>query len=118
MTFCLRLPSWVVLAEDSFDQLVASAVGSDIAWQRLWQAVEPTLWALVDRPRFASHLGHTEGGRRRMIGAIHAQLQRRQLQAYLESRRINPRLSFARWLRVLAKRTAMRYARFADCVRI
>ena len=103
------------MAEDSLDQLVIAAARSDAGWRRLWAAIEPTLWSLVDRPRFASHLAHTEEARRRIITAIHAALQRGQLQSYLEARRIAD-LSFPRWLMVLAKRIAMTYARYAPPV--
>jgi hypothetical protein len=104
------------MQEEQLQQLVAAAAETGgAAWQRLWRAVEPALWALVDRPRFASHLAHTEDSRRRIITAIHAQLaadHHRQLQLYLDARRISPRLSFTRWLRTIAKRIAMTYARY------
>ena len=85
----------------------AAAADADGAWLRLWAWIEPTLWDLVDRPRFASHRAHTEDARRRIIAAIRTQLAAdrcHQLQRYLDSRRLHPDLGFERWLRMFAKR--------------
>ena len=100
------------------DDLIEAAGTSDSAWDRLWLAVEATLWDLVDRPRFASHLAHTEDSRRRIITAIRVQLAGDRCRAYLDARRLNPRLSFARWLRTLAKRIGMSYARYTTIAEV
>lgn len=96
-------------------RLVEAAAGcsaDDPAWQTLWRWVEPQLWAMVDRPRFATHLAHTEPARQRIVTAIHARLVADRchlLQCFLDARRLNARLGFARWLRTIAKRIAMSY---------
>lgn len=87
----------------------ARTPAGDPAWLRLWRVVEPAVWALVDRPRFASHLAHSADVRRRIVGTIHARLVF-DIENYLRSRRINPRLHFMRWLRTLTKRIGMRCA--------
>ena len=89
------------------EELVLAASTDAAAWQRLWNVIEPTLWEMVDRPRFASHLAHTEGARQRIVTAIRAQLTADQLQRFIDARRLNPRLGFTRWLRTLAKRIGM-----------
>ena len=99
-------------------RLVEDAAGTAAdapAWRQLWRAIEPALWALVDRPRFASHVTHSADARRRIVGAIYARLVADdclQLQLYLSARRINPRLRFTRWLRTIAKRIGMSYSRY------
>jgi hypothetical protein len=96
------------------EHLVEVACSDAAAWQRLWTVIEPQLWEMVDRPRFASHLAHTEDARRRIVTAIRAQLAATQLQRFVEARRVNPRLGFTRWLRTVAKRIGMSYASGAD----
>ena len=104
------------MEEVQLQRLVEAAVAADdVAWQQLWHVLEPTLWDMVDRPRFASHLAHTEDSRQRIVTAIRTQLAAdrcHQLQCYLDARRSNPRLGFARWLRTVAKRIAMSYASY------
>ena len=101
-------------------RLVESAAGGDpvdTAWLRLWALLEPELWDLVDRPRFASHLAHSEDSRRRIIGAIRTQLTADRcayLTHYLDARRVNPRLGFTRWVRTIAKRIGMSYATYDE----
>ena len=96
-------------------QRIEAAIGcaaGDPAWRWLWATIEPALWAMVDRPRFASHLAHTEDARRRIVTRVHAHLSAdrgRELRRYLDARRLSPRLGFARWLHTVAKRLAMSY---------
>jgi hypothetical protein len=101
--------------DGSLDELIRDASSDAAAWQRLWVVIEPQLWDMVDRPRFASHLAHTEESRRRIIGAIRDQLLADRchlLQQFLDARRINQRLGFARWLRTVAKRIGLAYASY------
>ena len=103
------------MQEVSLEGLIQGASTDAAAWQRLWLVIEPQLWDMVDRPRFASHLAHTEDSRRRIIGAIRDQLAAehcQMLQQVLDARRINPRLGFARWLRTVAKRIGLAYASY------
>ena len=91
----------------------AAAADADGAWSRLWAWIEPDLWDLVDRPRFASHVAHTEASRQRIITSIRTLLSAdrcHQLQQYFDARRSNPHLGFVRWLRRIAKRIGMAYA--------
>jgi hypothetical protein len=107
-----------VTVEDRLLRMVeAAAADVDGAWPRLWAWIEPQLWALVDRPRFACHLAHTEAARQRILTSIRTALAAHrchQLQRYLDARRINPHLGFVRWLRTFAKRIAIAYARYPD----
>jgi hypothetical protein len=92
----------------------AAAADADGAWLRLWAWIEPGLWDLVDRPRFATHLAHTEASRQRIITSIRRHLEAdrcHQLQRYLDARRVQRHFGFERWLRTIAKRIAMAYAR-------
>jgi hypothetical protein len=91
-------------------RMVEDATSGGDAWRRLWQIVEPRLWALVARPRFASHLAHTQPARRRIVDAIRAAIGPTQLRRFLATRRINPRLGFERWLRTVAKRIGFGFA--------
>jgi len=93
---------------DEVYPLVEAAVASDVAFARLWTLIEPTLWEMVDRPRFASHLAHTEESRTRIVAAVHDQLPA-SLPHYLDARRTNPRLPFWRWLNTVSKRIAISY---------
>ncbi len=107
------------MEEDQVQRLVETAAGSasETAWQRLWGVIEPGLWDMVDQPRFASHLAHTEESRRRIVHAIRTQLaadRYHSLQIYVEARRVNPRLSFVRWLRTFAKRVGMSYPSYDE----
>jgi plasmid stabilization system protein ParE len=100
------------MEEVSLRMVEAAAADAPGAWQRLWASIEPGLWALVDRPRFASHRAHTEDARRRIVTAIRTQLAMdrcHQLQRFLDSRRLHPHLGFERWLRAFAKRIGARH---------
>jgi hypothetical protein len=103
------------MPEVCLEGLIQAASSDAHAWQRLWLVIEPALWDMVDRPRFASHLAHTEESRRRIVGAIRDQLVAERchvLQQFLDARRINPRLGFSRWLRTVAKRIGLAYASY------
>ena len=92
-------------------RMVEEAAGGGDALQRLWRFVEPRLRALVGRPRFASHLAHTERARRDIVAQVRAAIGPTQLRRFLDTRRINPRLGFERWLRTLAKRIGWSHVR-------
>ena len=97
---------------DQLLRMVEDATDGGDAWRRLWRFVEPRLWTLVDRPRFASHLAHTERARQRIVTAIRVAIGPTQLRRFLDTRRFHPRLGFERWLRALAKRIGFAYARY------
>lgn len=101
------------MEEDQLQRLVEAAAASDTAFARLWPHIEPVLWGMVDRPRFASHVAHTEDNRIRIVAAVHDQLTTN-LQHYIDARRVNPRLSFWRWLNTIAKRIGISYATGVD----
>ena len=101
-----------VMEADQLLRMVEDAIDGGDAWRRLWRFVEPRLWNLVDRPRFASHLAHTERARQRIVTAIRAAIGPIQLRRFLDTRRLKPRLGFERWLRALAKRIAFAYASY------
>lgn len=103
------------MREVQLGALVEAAVASEAGWVQLWNTIEPQVWALVDRPRFASHLAHTEPARQRIVGAIYARLSADRchlLQRYLDAQHTSRGVRFGRWLRTTAKRIAMSYARY------
>lgn len=85
-------------------RMVEDATDGGDAWRRLWRFVEPLLWRIVDRPRFASHLAHTRRAQQRIVAEVRAAIGPSQLRRFLDTRRIKRGLGFERWLRTLAKR--------------
>src|SRR5436190_6099317 len=104
-----------MLDEEKVETLVVAAAGRDeLAWQRLWAAIEPPLSRIIAQPRFLGRLGQREDDRRNIVVAVMARLRADQfsrLQLYLDARRTNPRLRFLSWLRVVAKRVGIDYLR-------
>jgi DNA-directed RNA polymerase specialized sigma24 family protein len=84
------------------------------AWQELWQAVEPRLYALIRRPRFLGRLSQSEDDCRSIVvdvlDALQAQDHAR-LRSFMEARAKNPSLPFFAWITVVAKRLAIDYMR-------
>lgn len=101
--------------DHDLEAVVARAAGGEEgAWQSLWCAVEPLLSRLIARPGFLARLGTQEDDRRNVIVLVMARLREdefRRLRLYVASRRTNPRLTFASWLRVVAKRVGIDYLR-------
>lgn len=94
--------------------VIAAATGDELAWGRLWAAIEPALSRIVAQPRFLGRLGQREDDRRNIVVAVMARLRAdgfHRLHLYLEARRGNPRLGFMGWLRVVAKRVGVDYLR-------
>lgn len=88
--------------------------GDEAAWPRLWQAVEPRLYALLRRPQFLGRLSDREDDCRNIVVAVMARLREdgyARLDAYHQARRGNPGLPFMAWLVVVAKRVAIDYMR-------
>src|SRR5438552_18857796 len=97
--------------DHEIEDLVAAASAADeAAWQRLWAAIEPPLLRIIAQPRFLGRLGGREDDRRNIVVAVMARLRAdgfHRLRMYLDAKRGNPRLRFASWLRVVAKRVGL-----------
>src|SRR6187431_117158 len=94
--------------------VLRAASGDDVAWQELWQAIEPELVRTIANPRFLGRLGQREDDRKNIIletvGRLAAN-DRQRLRDYIGTRTANPRLGFLTWLRVVAKRVGIDYQR-------
>jgi len=103
------------LAAGELEALVVRAAdGDELAWQRLWAAIEPRLARVIAQPRFLGRLGQREDDRRSIIVDVMARLRDHdfdRLRLYLAARRDNPQLQFLTWLRVVAKRVGIDYMR-------
>lgn len=116
MTF-LAAPSYNpgFVDDTEIEDLVTAAAGADeLAWQKLWAAIEPPLLRIVAQPRFLGRLGQREDDRRNIVVAVMARLRANnfaRLSLYLDARAANPRLHFLSWLRVVAKRVGIDYLR-------
>lgn len=88
--------------------------GDEQAWQRLWQQVEPTLYAALRRPHVLGRLSQSEDDCRNVVVEVMARLRAdgfARLGQYTEARRHNPAIPFVGWLVVVAKRVAIDYMR-------
>jgi DNA-directed RNA polymerase specialized sigma24 family protein len=88
--------------------------GDEAAWQRLWQAVEPKLYATLRRPHLLGRLSQSEDDCRNIVVEVMARLRAdsfARLGQYAAARRENPSLPFMGWLVVVAKRVAIDYLR-------
>jgi DNA-directed RNA polymerase specialized sigma24 family protein len=91
---------------------VLAASGDDHAWSALWEELEPWLRRVIVQPRFVRRLDRREG--RNIVIDVIARMRANQyerLKLYLDARRDTPTLSFKAWLRVVAKRASIDYAR-------
>lgn len=99
---------------DEIDELVAAAARHDErAWNALWASIEPPLSRLLAEPHFLGPAA-CEEDREHIVDAVHARLRAdrfARLNLYLEAKRANPRLRFASWLQVVAKRAGIDYLR-------
>ncbi len=96
------------------DQVLADRPG---AWQDLWQAVEPRLYALIRRPSFLGKLSQNEDDCRNIVVDVLAALRaddHARLRSFVAARARNPALPFFAWLAVVAKRLAIDYMRRLD----
>lgn len=102
-------------SEDVLETLVERCVtGDELAWQRMWEAIEPRLLRMIAQPRFLGPLGQREDDCRNIAVEVLARLRAddfHRLTIYLETRRTNPSLKFMTWLRVVAKRVGIDYMR-------
>jgi DNA-directed RNA polymerase specialized sigma24 family protein len=88
--------------------------GDERAWQRLWQQVEPTLFAVLRRPQVLGRLSQSEDDCRNIVVEVMGRLRAdgfARLARYAEARRHNPAVPFVGWLVVVAKRVAIDYMR-------
>jgi len=88
--------------------------GDERAWQRLWQHVEPTLYATLRRPQVLGRLSQSEDDCRNIVVEVMSRLRANRfarLGQYVEARRNNPAVPFLGWLVVVAKRVAIDYMR-------
>lgn len=96
-------------------QLVLAGDGD--AWHKLWQAVEPRLYAVLRRPYFLGRLSDSEDDCRAIVVEVMARLKANDLarmHAYARARKERPTLTFHAWLIVVAKRVAIDYLRGVD----
>jgi DNA-directed RNA polymerase specialized sigma24 family protein len=92
----------------------ATLAGDETAWQQLWQAVEPTLHAVVRQPRVLGRLAQSEDDCRNVAVAVMARLRAdrfARLAQYTAARQHNPALPFLAWLAVVTRRVAIDYLR-------
>jgi DNA-directed RNA polymerase specialized sigma24 family protein len=88
--------------------------GDEAAWKRLWQAVEPRLYALLRRPHLLGRLSQSEDDCRNIVVEVMARLRAdgyARLAQFAAARRASPALPFLGWLFVVAKRVAVDYLR-------
>ena len=88
--------------------------GNEASWQKLWQAVEPRLYATLRRPNLLGRLSQSEDDCRSIVVEVMARLRANgyaRLKNFVEARRLCPTLPFMAWLIVVAKRVAIDYLR-------
>jgi hypothetical protein len=111
-----------MIAMDELEHLVvAAAAGQPAAWAAFAAALEPWLARLVADPRFVGRVGQGELDRHHIVQEVMNRLSDdgfARLRLYLEARRENPRLALRTWLRVVAKRAGVDYARGATGPRL
>jgi DNA-directed RNA polymerase specialized sigma24 family protein len=101
--------------EAHVEELVVRAANADeLAWQELWEVIEPKLDHLISQPRFLGRLGRLEDDRRNIVVEVMARIRGERfhrLRLYLAARQENPRLVFWTWMRVVTKRVGIDYLR-------
>jgi hypothetical protein len=110
-----RTLALVTTNDELIDDLVARAArGDEEAWSRLWDELEPWLASVIAQPRFLRRLGQREADRRNIVIDVIARMRENQferLRLYLDARQKTPSLNLKTWLRVVAKRAGIDYAR-------
>jgi DNA-directed RNA polymerase specialized sigma24 family protein len=94
--------------------ITQTLAGDEPAWQRLWQHVEPALYATLRRPAVLGRLSQSEDDCRNIVVEVMSRLRAdgfARLAQYVEARRQNPAVPFMGWLVVVAKRVAIDYMR-------
>ena len=101
--------------DDEMQKMVTAATSGDqLAWKRLWGAIEPPLLRILAQPSFLGRISQREDDRRNIVVAVMARLRAddfHRLRLYLDARRESPTLKFMSWLRVVAKRVGIDYMR-------
>jgi DNA-directed RNA polymerase specialized sigma24 family protein len=106
----------LVVSVDIQELVDNTLAGDERAWQRLWQHVEPTLYATLRRPRVLGKLSQSEDDCRNIVVEVMARLHDNgfaRLGRYAQARRNNP-IPFMGWLVVVAKRVAIDYMRMHE----
>lgn len=102
-------------ASGDMEDLIRRVVAGDgAAWQELWTAIQPTIWALTGKWQICSRLSERDDERHNIELRIIERLRDedfRRLRIYLESVDREQSGSFKTWLRVVAKNTAIDYMR-------
>ena len=100
------------------EELVRRVVAGDPrAWHELWDAVQPTLWAITGKWQITGPLSQRDEDRRNIVVEVMERLRAdgfRRLKSYLASLEPegNPRAgSFKTWLCTVTARTAIDYVR-------
>jgi DNA-directed RNA polymerase specialized sigma24 family protein len=96
-------------------ELVRATLGGDEgAWQRLWQEVQPMLYAIVRRPQVLGCLAQNKDDCGNVVVEVMGRLRAHRfarLTQYAAALQQNPSLPFRAWLAVVAKRVAIDYMR-------
>jgi DNA-directed RNA polymerase specialized sigma24 family protein len=103
----MRGPDLDALVRDTLE-------GDEAAWRKLWQAVEPSLYARLRRPHVLGRLSQSEDDCRNIVVEVMGRLRANdfgRLRQFVEAQRQNPAVPFMGWLLVVAKRVAIDYLR-------
>jgi hypothetical protein len=101
--------------DEEIETLVLAAIeGDELAWKRLWRALEPGLLRMLAQPQVFGRLCQREDDRRDVVVAVMARLRAddfHRLRLYVDAKRTSPELRFFTWLRVVAKRVGIDHIR-------
>lgn len=104
-----------MVSDTDIETLVTAVIdGDELAWQRLWKALEPMLLRMLAQPAVMGRLCQREDDRRDVVVATMARLRANnfhRLRMYGDSKRANAELRFVTWLRVVAKRVGIDHIR-------
>lgn len=102
-------------AAQRLELLVRRVVGGDAAaWQTLWVAVEPTVWAITGKWQLTGPLARRDDERRDIVVKVMERLREdgfRRLKAYLASIDASSSGSLRTWLATVTARTAIDHVR-------
>jgi DNA-directed RNA polymerase specialized sigma24 family protein len=105
----------VMVSDSDIETLVTAVIdGDELAWQRLWKALEPMLLRMLAQPQVFGRLSQREDDRRDVVVSVMARLRAddfHRLRLYGEAKRANADLRFTTWLRVVAKRVGIDHIR-------
>ncbi|HTL35770.1 MAG TPA: hypothetical protein VL326_21720 [Kofleriaceae bacterium] len=104
-----------MVSETDIETLVTAVVeGDELAWQRLWRALEPMLLRMLAQPQVFGRLSQREDDRRDVVVAVMARLRAdgfHRLRTYVEAKQANADMRFMTWLRVVTKRVGIDHIR-------